>query len=69
MVYFTDVRPTEHYLTEHQKDVPWDEVVEIVCLTKNPKKKGKTFEIESNRYYIVFRLENNVVYIINAKRR
>jgi len=39
MVFFTDVQPTEHYLENHAKDVPWDKVVEIIFSTKNPRKK------------------------------
>ena len=68
MVYFTSIRPTKHYLNEHQKDVPWYEVVEVILLTKNPRKNGNTFEIENNKYYIVFKIHKNALYIINAKR-
>ena len=69
MVYFTEVWPTEHYLTEHQKDVPWADVVGIIASTKNPRKKDNNFEIETSRYYILFRLENKIIYVINAKRK
>lgn len=50
MVYFTDIRPTEHYLEEHQKEVPWDKVLELIYFTKNPRKKGDRFEIEKDGY-------------------
>jgi hypothetical protein len=69
MVYFTKIQPTEHYLTEHEKDVPWDEVVEIIFSTKNPRKKENKFEIETNKYYVLFKVENNILFVINAKRR
>ena len=68
MVYFTSIQPTEHYLTEHQKDVPWDKVVEIIFSTKNPRKKGDKFEIEKNGYYLLFKIENKTLFVINAKR-
>ena len=68
MVYFKSIEPTEHYLEEHEKDVPWDKVVEIILATKSPRKKGNKFEIEKNGYYILFEVKNNVLYIINAKK-
>lgn len=68
MVYFTDIQPTNHYLEEHENDVPWDKVVEIILATKNPRKKENVFEIEKDNYYILFKIENNVLYVINAKQ-
>ena len=68
MVYFTDIKPTRHYLKEHSKDVQWDKVVEIIFTTKNPKKKQNKFEIEKDGYYILFEIKNNILYVINAKK-
>jgi len=67
MVYFTSIRPTKHYLEEHQKDVPWEKVVEIIFSTKNPRKKGEVFEIEKEGCYILFKIEKHILYVINAK--
>ena len=67
MVYFKDIKPTEHYLEEHANDVPWDKVIEILFSIKNPRKKGNKFEIEGNAYYILFEIRENVLYVINAK--
>lgn len=64
-MYFTQIRPTRHYL-EHHQDVPWHKVVEIILKTKNPRKKGNKFEIE-NSCYILFEIKENILYIINAK--
>lgn len=69
MVYFIDIRPTEHYLKEHEKEVPWDKVVEIILTTKNPRKKGDKFEIEKQGYYVLFEIKSNVLYVINAKKQ
>ena len=69
MVYFTSIQPTRHYLEEHQEDVPWDKVVEIISSTKNPRKRGNVFEIETQSYYILFSSENKELFVINAKRK
>ena len=67
VVYFTDIKPSEHYLEHHAKDVPWDKVVEIIFKTKNPRKKGTKFEIEDGECYLLFEIKDNVLYVINAK--
>ena len=67
-MYFTDMKPTFHYLTEHERDVPWCKVVELIQKTKNPRKRGKTFEIKTEGYYIVFIIRNQILYVINAKK-
>ena len=68
MVYFTSIKPTQHYLDYHAKNVPWDKVVEIILTTKNPRKNGNKFEIEREGYYILFKIESNTLYVINTKK-
>ena len=68
MVYFDKIQPSNHYLEEHQEDVPWDEVITVLLSNKAPKKKGKKFEITNNKYYVLFFIKNKTLYIINAKK-
>ena len=68
MVYFNDIQPTDHYNEEHEKEIPWDKVVEIILATKNPRKKDDKFEIERDGYYILFEIKDNILYVINAKK-
>ncbi|MCX6706795.1 MAG: hypothetical protein NT001_01495 [Candidatus Woesearchaeota archaeon] len=68
MVYFTEIRKTDHYIENHEKDMPWPKVVEIVLFTKNPRKKEDKFEIEKDGYYILFEIKDRVLYVINAKK-
>ncbi|MDD4878001.1 MAG: hypothetical protein PHO02_03120 [Candidatus Nanoarchaeia archaeon] len=68
LVFFRRIVPSRHYLEEHLKDVPWDKVVEIIFATKNPRKKGSKFEIESNGYYVLFEAKKGIIYVINAKK-
>lgn len=68
MVYFTEIRPTDHYTEEHEHSISWDKVVEIIFSTKNPRKKDDKFKIEKDGYYILFEIKNNILYVINAKK-
>jgi hypothetical protein len=69
MPYFTSVQPTQHYLKYHLKDIPPEEVTKILLETKNPRKNGDIYQIETDKYFIVFAIKNAVAYIINAKRK
>ena len=68
MVYFTEIKPTDHYLKEHEKEVPWHKVIEIIFTVKNPRKKGDKFEIEKDGYYVLFEIKSSILYVINAKK-
>jgi len=54
MVYFTDIKKTKHYIEEHEQQVPWSEVIEVIFKSsKNMKKKENKYEIETDKYYIL----------------
>ena len=70
MVYFTAIKKTKHYEKNHEQDVPWGEVIEIIFKSsKDIRKKGNKFEIETDNRYILMELKDKILYIINAKRR
>ena len=64
---FRSIKKTNHYKEHHEKDVPWSEVIEVILTTKNPRKKGNRIEIKNSKYYILCKLENNTLWVINAK--
>jgi|TARA_B100001971_G_C18121314_1_gene499578 c-di-AMP phosphodiesterase-like protein len=66
-MHFRSIRKTNHYREHHEKDVPWSEVIEAILTTKNPRKKENKIEIKNNKYYILCKLENNILWVINAK--
>ena len=69
MVHFISIEKTEHYKEEHEQEVPWSEVVEVIFKSsKHIKKKDNKYEIETEKYYILMELKNKVLYVINAKR-
>lgn len=67
-MYFAKIEPTEHCLLEHQHEVPWERVVQLILTTKNPRRKGEKYEIERDGWYVLFEIKENVLYVINAKR-
>lgn len=70
MIYFNEIKKTEHYEENHESDVSWSEVVDVIFKSsKNIKKKGNKYEIETDKYYLLMELKSNVLYVINAKRK
>ena len=69
MVYFRRIRKTRHYREEHEREVPWHKVVELIFATKNPRKKEDVFEIDDGKHYILFTIREGTLYVINAKRK
>ncbi len=67
MVYFKSIRKTLHYIINHERQFPWSKVVEIIMKTKNMRKKGDKFEIETPEHYILCEIKSNILWIINAK--
>ena len=68
MVYFTKIKSTKHYRLEHSKEMSWTELVDVLYKIKNPRRKGRTFIINEQGYYVVFSMRKTVIYVINAKR-
>ena len=70
MVHFTAIRKTKHYEEEHEQDVPWSEVIDVIFKSsKYIKKKGEKYEIENDKHYMLLELKDKILYVINAKRR
>lgn len=69
MVYFQYIRKTRHYREYHEKEVSWPEVVEAIFAIKNPRKNGDVFEIDNDKIYVIFKVEEGVLSVINAKRK
>ena len=67
MVYFTSIRKTLHYKIYHEKNFPWSKVIEIILSTKNMRKKQENIEIETSDHYILCKLENKILWMINNK--
>ena len=66
-MYFRAIRKTEHYKENHEKDFPWSRVIEIILITRNPRKKDDKIEIKTDNYYILCELKDSILWVINAK--
>ncbi len=68
-MYFKAIRRTKHYIENHEREVPWNEVYTIVYkAAKYMRKKGDKIEIEFEGYYFLCEMKEGYLYVINAKR-
>lgn len=67
MTYFRGIRKTLHYIIHHEKHFPWSKVIEIILKSKHMRKKGDKLEIGTPKHYILCKLENSILWVINAK--
>ncbi len=67
-MYFKDVRRTKHYTKEHEHEVPWRKVLDLIYETKDHRKVGNVIVIKDRRFYVVCVQKNGILYVINAKK-
>lgn len=60
---------TKHYKLFHEKDIPWSLVVNTVYTTKKKKKSKNIFEFKSRGVHVLCKKEDNILKVINAKRK
>lgn len=66
---YKSVRKTDHYRTNHESEVPWSEVVHNLFKCKYQRKVGDKVRIVTKNCYILGRIKDDVLYVVNAKRR
>ena len=68
-MYWKEIRRSEHYEQYHKGTLAWTEVVHLIYVIKNKRKKGDKIEIEDGKFYILCELKNKILYVINVKRK
>jgi len=68
-MYIKSIKKSEHYKKEHEKHVPWSEVIKVILTTKQRRKKGNKIEIKTDKYYLLCELKEQTLWVINAKGR
>lgn len=67
---FKAIRKDKHYVENHERQVPWMEVLTIIGRAeKYMRKKGSKIEIEYKNYYFLCEFREGYLYVINAKRK
>ncbi|HLC63220.1 MAG TPA: hypothetical protein VJJ21_02780 [Candidatus Nanoarchaeia archaeon] len=68
-MYWEEIRKSEHFQQHHSGTLAWSDVVKLIYLIKNKKKKGDKIEIEDERFYILCEIKEKILYVINVKRK
>jgi hypothetical protein len=64
-----EIRRSRHFEEHHKGTLAWNDVIRLIYLIKNKRKKGSRIEIEDARFYILCELKGKILYVINVKRK
>ena len=68
-MYWEDIKRSDHFEKYHKGTLAWSDVVHLIYTIKNKRKKGDKIEIEDDKFYILCELKENILYVINVKRK
>ncbi len=68
-MYWKEIRRSEHFEMHHKDVLAWSDVVRLIYAIKNKRKRGDKIQIENDKFYILCKLEGNVLHVINVKRK
>jgi len=68
-MHWVEIRRSEHFELYHKGTLAWNEVIRLVYVIKNKRKKGNKLEIEDDKFYILCELKDKILYVINVKRK
>ncbi|HII29505.1 TPA: hypothetical protein HA317_00380 [Candidatus Woesearchaeota archaeon] len=68
-MYWKEIRRSKHFEKYHRGALSWSDVVRLIYVIKNKRKKGDRIEIEDDRFYILCKLKGKILYVINVKKK
>jgi hypothetical protein len=68
-MYWEEIKRSEHFELYHKGTLDWNEVIRLIYVIKNKRKKGNKIEIEDDKFYILCELKDKILYVINVKRK
>ena len=68
-MYQKEIKRSDHFEQYHKGVLAWSDVVRLIYTIKNKRKKGDKIEIEDDKFYILCELKENILYVINVKRK
>ena len=67
ILYWHEIKRSEHYEKYHKGTLSWEQVVKLIYLIKNKRRKGNKIIIENSKVYILCEIKDKVLYVINVK--
>jgi len=66
-MYWEEIRKSKHFEQYHKGTLAWSEIVRLIYSIKNKKKKEN--KIEDDKFYILCKIKEKILYVINVKRK
>ena len=68
-LYWKEIKRSEHYEKYHKGTLSWEQVIRLIYLIKNKRKKGDKIVIENSKVYILCEMKDKTLYVINVKTK
>ena len=68
-MYWKEIGRSRHFDDYHSGVLSWSDVIRLVYTIKNKRKNGDKIQIENRKFYILCKQEDDVLYVINVKRK
>jgi len=68
-MYWEEIKRSDHFEKHHKGTLAWSDIVRLIYTIKNKRRKEDKIEIEDDKFYILCKLKNKVLYVINVKRK
>ena len=68
-MYWKEIKKSEHFEQHHKGTLAWNDVITLIYKIKNKRKKGNKLEIENDKFYILCELRDQILYVINVKKK
>ena len=68
-MYWEEIKRSDHFEKHHKGTLAWSDMVRLIYTIKNKRRKEDKIEIEDDKFYILCKLKNKVLYVINVKRK
>jgi len=66
---WTEIRRSKHFEEFHKATMAWSDITYLIQTIKNKRKKGNKFVIEDTRFYILCKIKDKILYVINVKKK
>lgn len=68
-MYWEEIRRSDHFEKYHKGALAWSDIVRLIYIMKNKRRKGDKIEIEDDKFYILCELKDKILYVINVKKK
>ena len=68
-MYWEEIKRSDHFEKHHKGTLAWSDIIRLIYTIKSKRRKEDKIEIEDDKFYILCKLKNKILYVIKVKRK